>query len=430
MFIVYLAKIFTLSIFFMGSHRLSCSMSSKRSASANNCINDVKRNEYTSIIVIIIGCLEPMRSRGTDYVTTVDVLDEYGNVLDIKIFTETPKYARFFRKNDIIRITHVKRISERVAITGRDSNIEVLAHVSEVGYKTFTTETEKKKIHRLRNYYAANGPESKIPLWKIEDIKEHSTFAFKGLLAALHRESNNLTVMSMIDYTINPHVKVFTESANINTDMILYVKIWGNCKGTDKLEVGKMYHIKKLKTKKLGIIMEAIVSESYFTPPLLINTDDEDYKTVMLAKENFFNSRRHKDQQMHMAPLGHNIFEVWQISEIKNPGVFRIIVDIFLHYPFEPATVRVCHKCKSVSSEDVNLIDCPPCKNLPSCTPITEKFCKLQVRDSTAIACIVLKNKLVDVFFQDERNLRKKYLDCIVIYNKKTFFMLNADFYR
>ncbi|ELQ74481.1 putative Nucleic acid-binding, OB-fold, Nucleic acid-binding, OB-fold-like protein [Trachipleistophora hominis] len=416
----------------MDNRRLAFSVPQQPTTSIFKNIKDLKINEYASIIVLVKGHLEPTKSKGTDYVTTVDVIDELGDALDIKIFTKTPRFANFFHESDIIRIPSVKLIGKGKAVTGHGSNMEVLAHLNEEGTRVFVTESEKAKINKLREYTVNHQVSCAWPLLKIKDIKEYCSFSLVGMLISIREETPSLTVLLMVDYTASPLIKNIVKNARFCNDMTLYIKVWGNRqeKNFGELRIGKVYRIRKIRTDKLGMTLEARISETFFEPLIPLDEKSPEYQTIIEAKKKFYgDDDSTKTQNVETKiPEKYELFSLCKITDIKAAGVYRIRVKILLHYPFLPIEAIICRKCNFIQSEDYNFKCTTSCKRLLGCTPIKEKILKIQVKDASGFICIVLKNKLVEKFIQLEENLRKENLDCIVLYKNGIFFMLDANF--
>lgn len=416
----------------MDSRRLAFSVSRQQSSSMFKNIKDLRTNEYAAIVALVKRHLEPIKSKGTDYVTTVDVIDELGSALDVKIFTKTPRFANFFHEFDIIRIPSVKLIGGGKAVTGHGSNVEVLAHLSEEGSRVYVTESEREKIARLREYMASHQVSCAWPLLKIKDIREYSSFSLIAMLISIKEETPSLTVLLVVDFTANSLIKNIVKNAPLCNDMTLYIKVWGNRKEKKKneLQIGKIYHIKKLRTDKLGMTLEGRISETFFEPLTPLDEHSSEYQSIMQTRSEFYgrNSAAQDQQIETKMPEKYELFSLCRITDIKAAGVYRIRVKVLLHYPFVPVEATICHKCKFIQSETYNFKCVSSCKNLSSCVPIKEKILKIQVKDATGFICIILKNKLVERFMQIERNLRRENLDCIVLHKDHVFFMLDANF--
>lgn len=416
----------------MDNHRLVFKTSQNKNMCTSKNIKDLQINEYASVIVLIQSHLEPIKSKGTDYVTTINVVDELGSFLEVKMFTRTPKFANYFKEQDIIKIPSVKANSDGKAVTGHGSNIEVLANANSEETLVFLTNSEKDRVQKLKDFAKKYKTVSPWPTWTIEEIREHSYFAFKGTLLTIKYERPDLTLLSFIDYTKNNTLDDVMNNTEFDNSMTLYVKIWGAQiqKNLTHLKIGETYLLRRLKTEKLGMVLEATISESFYVPLTLVDHNSKYYKAIMTAKTKFYNLKQNAldEEKNSKIQKQYGLFKPSKINEIKMAGVYKIEIEIILHYPFTPIDVTTCTKCKSIESEDYTFKNNNLCKKLTNCNPIQEKILRIQVRDTTGFCCILLKNKLVDQFLSSDENLRKKNLKCIVSFNDDAFLMLDADF--
>lgn len=176
-----------------------------------------------------------------------------------------PKFQNFFKSMDIIRIPSVKLISDKTAITGHGSRIEIMGNFMDDKILVYVTESERDRIYKLKSFFKVrnqnfkkeyyincygshtayknisdmnacikerkinflgNGIAEEFPklqMLKVEEITPNTYFSFMGILVSIKNETYSLTVLSFMDYTSNMNVSKVMQNGNYTNGMIFYV---------------------------------------------------------------------------------------------------------------------------------------------------------------------------------------------------------------
>lgn len=411
----------------------------KNSSNANTVnpnfktIANLEYKKYNTLVGVVLNILEPMQSRGTDFVTTLTVQDEEIHFIDVKIFTPTPIYANFFKRFDIIRIPYIKLIKPGVGITGRGSQIEVLQNIHhDDSPKVFVTESEKIKIEALKKCYIKNVQAfSTAPLMKIDQIKPQSTFSLNALLISIHAECPIMTTLTMVDFTKNPCIQPVIQNMAFTNNMTLLIRVWGEKNATEvrKLSVDKIYHISKIKTDQLGMLLESKISESFYSPFKELSPEDSIYKEIKEAQKKYFQTVGKPTQKSHKKlPEKFQKYNLSDIENIDENGVYRICAKIVFNFPNKPDTVYICDNCKSIESDQFKVTNKKVCQMLKKCNRFSEKLIKVQFEDLSGDLYAVFKNELAEKFAENINFFRTNELDALILHKNNFNFVLDADF--
>ncbi|KRH94622.1 putative Nucleic acid-binding, OB-fold, Nucleic acid-binding, OB-fold-like protein [Pseudoloma neurophilia] len=390
-------------------------------------ISEIESNNYSTVICVVHTVLEPLKTKGTDFVTTLEVSDEDKNQISIKMFTKTPRFANFFKEHDIVKIQKVKLSKPGVGITGHGSEVEVLANLNEENSKVFVTESEMEKIKCLKE---ASAFIKKNQLTKVCDIAPNTTFSFIGLLLDIKEECSNLAILTMVDFTKSEMIFPIIQNAAFTNNMTLIIKVWGETQANEvkNLQIDQIYKIQTLKIGKIEHILEARISESAYTPFQKIEVADPEHQEIIEKQKQFFREAQPAKTADDFLPEEFKKFDLVKTNQIKKNGTYRIRALAVSNFPFKPANIIICDHCRSLYSTEIKFRKTKHCLNTEDCNPYHEKIIKVHFKDSAGTLSVVLKNKLAEKYAKNIALYRSKELDCIIMRNKKFNFLTDANF--
>lgn len=395
-------------------------------------IRELDYKKYSTLVGVIKSVLEPIKTKGTDYVTTLTVCDEEKDLIDIKIFTKTPRFANTFSELDIVRIPSVKLHKPGVGLTGLGSQIEVIAKLHDEDNKVFVTESEKNKINKLRNSMKNCNlqSETKFPRLKIQNITSNMNFSFTGLLINIESETPTLTVLTMIDYTECSVINPVVPNGIYKNNMTLIIQVWGetNANSVKNLIIDRIYHISHLKTGILNLVLQARISEYFYKPFIEVNAMDKICQEIFEAQKKYFTKTDSHQTISNFVPEAFKSHTPTQISKMNKNGIYRIKANVIFNFPFEPVEVFICDNCRSLESKELKLKKLILCKNVEGCNKYTEKIINVKLEDFSGSCFVLFKNELAEKFGKNATFLRHKELDCLVLRNKIFNFLIDSNF--
>lgn len=389
-------------------------------------IKDLEPNNYSTLICIVKTVLEPLKTKGTDFVTTITVRDEEKNQIDARIFTKTPRYANFFQENDIIKIQNIKLLKSGVGITGHGSEIEVIANIHQENPKVFVTDSEKIQISKLKQSFTSL---HKNPRYLVCDIPMNCFFSFIGLLLDIKEEAPNLTILTMLDFTKSDLISPVIQNAAFTNNMTLIIKIWGEKQASEvkTLEIDQIYSVETLKIGTIEYILEAKISESFYIPLKKIESSDPNHKEILQRQKQYFKEASPAKTQDEFIPNDFKKYDLVKITQIKKNGLYRIRAKSVSNFPFKPVTVNVCDYCRSLESKEVKFKNTVHCKKTKKCNPYSERILKVYFKDSAGSLTVLLKNDLALKYAKNIPLYRFKELDCIILKTRRFNFLVDAN---
>lgn len=415
-----------------GVKKLKVSNSQQVATGHYKKLSDLDSVSYSPVIVTIKSMLDTVKSKGTDYVTTLTISDEDYNQIDVKIFTKKPKFAGCFKENDIVRILNIKLSTKPgVAITGKGSEIEVIGNINREDPDVFLTECETNKFKMLKACAGRkHQPKNDVETCTIEEIKPDTYFSFIGLLLSVIEEKSDLTILTMVDFTKSELVRPVVLNGAYTNDMTLSIKVWGE-KGAQemkKLKLDRIYQIPKLKIGDITMVLEPKVSESFLQPFIELEETSSAYNEIIERQKKYFAESETVALEEKKTPTQFEKYPLMKIANISNHKMFRIHARVVSFFPFKPATVKFCENCKSFESKQIKFTKQTSCKETEECQSYEDKILRVMFRDSSGTCVILLKNELCDLFMKDLEKFRSFDLEYLVIRSGKFNFLMNVVF--
>lgn len=372
-------------------------------------IGSMVMNEYCSIYGVVVDWLECKESRGSDFVMTLDLVDEsVADKLSVKIFSRRRIFAEGFCVGDVVRIQHLKLYGAGKAITDHRNCIEIV--YSHVG----ACDPEDLRVRELVSFFRTN--KNRVTKERtVSEIWENQYFDFCGELIDKHVERHNLVVMKLIDYTHNHRIgECETQDAYPN-DMVLVVRAWGEfAQVAGGCEIGGFYKIRNLRTDGIEACLSANLSESSRGRIVRIrrNTTFGNYLESRRRTHGWGSMSARGVVEMPARMLGYRLA---RIRDLDVPGVYRVHVQVKQHTPFRGLWLVRCKTCSTVWKK-TSMFRCK-CEDAE-----TEdmKLLKLLVSDGSGEIVIVCKNTMAEHILDGEspRYLSGTFFDCVVICTK------------
>ncbi|WUR03740.1 protection of telomeres protein 1 [Vairimorpha necatrix] len=253
-------------------------------------------------------------SKGNDFVMTLKVADDpKENFIFVKIFN-SKKYEHDFLIGDFLKIIKIRHFSNNFYILDKEGQISKL-----------------NKTNTSKNV--------DFPLRKIVDLTYSEYIKFIGILIYKQKETENLTILGFIDYTINPSIKKSENKAYYENNMILYVRVWDKlAKKALNLSENSVYCLVNLKIKPE---MNRICSDLSDCPLSSIS----EVLDESIINEIKSRGRQPKDKIICFNGDLYKNNKLIFIKDIKDSGYYKIQVKILRHHPFNGEIIKICTPC-------------------------------------------------------------------------------------
>lgn len=346
-------------------------------------IEEMAMNVYCNIYGVVVDWLECRESRGSDFVMTLDLIDESTRTrLSVKVFSRKKIFAQGFCIGDVVRIGCVKLYDADRAITDHRNDIEIMHNSSSPAAAVDARTQELVDFFEARkNEFARER--------LVSELESHQYFDFCGELVDRQIERNNLVILRLVDYSANGNVRSAMQGM-YPASMVLMVKAWGLFAQTAaECEVGKLYKIKNLKMDAIADTLVASLSESRKGSIVAIARNSPAGQSLEGRKR-----RYEEDQIDRTVPNPPDRMHKHLLVQIKDlaPGVHRIQMQILQHAPFEAAEFVRCRKCDAVK-KGAGELSCGCSEPDAECI----RALKLLVCDRSGQAVVVCRNRLVGI---------------------------------
>lgn len=201
------------------------------------------------------------------------------------------------------------------------------------------------------------------------------------MLIYKQKESDNLTILGFIDYTINKNIKKSQNKAFYENNMILYVRAWDKmAKDALNLEENTFYCVENLKIK---VEITKICSDLSDNPLSKIS-EVTDEKVINEIKSR---SNLPKDRIIKFSDQVYTSNKISLIKNIKDPGYYKIQVKLIRHHPCKGQIIKICSTC-GIVKENGNL----KCK----CGTLFDEFfvVKYLAKDESSECLLLCKNEV------------------------------------
>lgn len=381
-------------------------------------MKDIEKGKKYNIIGIVVDWYEPRKSRGSDFVTTINVIDDtVEEKVKIRIFSKEKTFEKGFFPGDIIEIFCVKALESNLCISSQCFDLRLL--YSEYGHQDDTFFAEKEPVKSLLSYYSV-AKDKFSRLKDISEMKNQNYCDFVGEVLAVQIESENLVILTATDYTGSKEIEEKIPVMGLKNTMIVFIKAWGiYARYVKDYRAGDIVLFKNLKINIQNGIIVGNLSESihcYINKVLEINPL---LKIFLRKKKSFLNNMEDKRRDIPV-PQRFQLFSLTNVSELKGSGFYRIRVYIKYTIPFSPQILYRCSAC--------NIARIFPLKNCRStCQMFEEKICKAVVCDQTGSLVVICKNNILESIFLDKNKifLRHNYFESILARFSTTVGMVN-----
>ncbi|KAF7683371.1 hypothetical protein TCON_1419 [Astathelohania contejeani] len=373
---------------------------------------------YHHVYGVIVDWLDPIKSRGTDFVTTIDIIDpSTPNSLTVKMFTRRLDFNRQYSIGDIVNIKKIKLISRRISITDHNNEVEILSREGEE-ISTNLPMAIQKYIYLLRKYYLDNKYKY-IRIKQISELEGKEYCDVCGMIIGKQIETNNLVILKLVDYTINDKIKVDNNFNEYPNNMVLIIKLWGkHVKLGLECNINEYYRIKNIRLDELNATMIGYISDSQSARVMKLNENHPTVKKIKALKIKFENKNMSTNNIAHFnTPEHFKNLELVEVKDIREDNRFRKVrmrIAIKMHTPFQGMIYYKCTDCQKIYRTNYLKEDC----NLKE-----EKILKLLVYDKTGECILICKNQLVDLILGNRKYIRHTFMEVAVLIKEKLYLI-------
>lgn len=368
-------------------------------------ISELTRDKYHTIYGVVVDWLEWRQCKGTDFMMTLDLIDECMTRLSVKIFSPTKIFPKGFCVGDVVRVGSVKLYGNHKALTDRGNDVRVMSTPS-----ALLGAVPGLRVRRLAEFYRHNRKKF-VKEREVSEIEGGQYFDFNGELIDKQRERSNLLLLRLVDYSANGEVKDLGRAGDYPSSMVLVIKAWGCFAAeADRCEIGGWYRIRNLKADEVGHSLSASLSESSR------GGISEIGEGTVLGKS--LAARRDKYQRGFIArqtdvetPRRMERYALADVRSTTMPGVYRVRVQIKRYVPLGGTEVSVCKTC-GTGGGDIS----GACRCCGSWTPRV-KALKLLIWDGSEEIVAVCRNRLAEHMLSKENDkyLNGKMFDCVIL---------------
>ncbi|KAM0672391.1 hypothetical protein CWI42_011470 [Ordospora colligata] len=292
---------------------------------------------YCSMYGVVVGWTSSKKSKGSDYVMTIDVVDEEMQRLSVRIFSHTEIFAESLYVGDVVKIRNVKLYTQGKAIMGKRNEIDVVYRQGKQA-----GEFPSRSVMNLVNVFERSRRRF-VKQRMISEIECGHRFDFCGELSDKRREMHNLVILEFIDYS---HGACSLDMCKHMSCMVLVIKAWGEFSDrSEQCEIGSYYLIKNLKADEVGELAVASLSESSNGEIVKIRKHSPIWQDLELRRNEYqrkvvFGCNGGSELQPDV-PIHMNDENRYSI----NPGVYRIKAQIRRCALFTNNTISICKSC-------------------------------------------------------------------------------------
>ncbi|EPR78932.1 Telomeric single stranded DNA binding POT1/CDC13 [Spraguea lophii 42_110] len=383
-------------------------------------INKLKDKGYSNILGIIINYLPTKLSKGTDYVTTLDIMDESG-VTSCKIFSNQ-LLDEDFVPGDIVKVINIKCTAENKSILGYSNDIKVVGRAYSTKNIEITKdlgEIEIKRIKELKNHYLSKN----YSRYKtIEELTSNVYFDFVGYLVDKKHESNNLIILQFIDNTQNQNIKFPFPTNGYCSNSMLFLKVWGV---REEFEINKFYVIRNIKVTEITCNITASCSENNYSIKQIqdnhifaydINQRQNEFKKLQTS-EITTEDVNHKKKENE----GQGEYNITNIRDIPLESECIIYAFVKAHFPLNGKVLYTCSYCRLVFEERLHHEH-----NLEE-----EVICNMILKDNTGEILVICKNQNLIKILNNKKFRRNNYFLSKILHlsiqGKNQYFMIDCE---
>lgn len=352
-------------------------------------IANISSTGYYNIKCTVLNIYDWIPTKAKDYVMTLKVIDDSIDLpIFIKIFSPLKIFINYFKINKSYLVYGVKKYKDSFFILSKENKIEEHLKTNDA----LEEYNDEENFCKNKNYNDQVNNKSQVMqinkeniflnkkefflLKEIKDLSSIEYIKFIGKLINIQEESNNLIILSFIDYTVNPLI-VNVNGGRYDNNMVLFVKVWDKLAILAKnLEIDNIYTLENVKIHVkfnviIGTLSDTPLSKIYKSDSSFISEREKEY----LAKCIDFSCDHYKNMK------------ITNINDIKESGYYKIKVNMIKYFPENGKILYLCKKCKIIN--EVYSFDCN-CKN----DKITIFTLKYQVKDESGENIVVCVNKI------------------------------------
>lgn len=381
-----------------------------------NYISQIKQNQYCDLIAICTDFKDLIKTKGTDFLFSLNLLDHTGKI-ELKVFTDEKSFKTLtnngketFKKGDILLIRNIK-----ICSNGKYAVVSKPCVISKV--KEGESITEDLILSYLKSIWQTKSISSSQKLKSICDIKDRSFFNIIGKVIRCDYEK--IPSVCITDYTVNSLVK--EESGTFPNNMVLIIKLFGtHSSHLKKVVIGEYYLFENIRIHSFNIVLEAYMHDNLPGNVVLIkeNENFSNYKTVV--------DKIKQNENQYYSNIKKTEVNVDSSENTENRNSFDIRT-VSIHCIDDPGVFLCCCLIEDIShslnkddlSSIVTVIDSGRIYKIQMKRNLTKKIIENnEIVLKKEYKCLVLKTTenmlfLVDIFLTNE-----EYLNFVAFYNK------------
>eukprot|EP00866_Antonospora_locustae_P000107 jgi/Antlo1/107/2018 len=380
-------------------------------------LRDLERGKYVNVLGIVVGWYEPRQSQGSDFVCTVDIVDETVNEkVRIRIFTKEKAFEEGFMPGDILEICSIKMVEPGLCLAGKRIKIRTL--YSEY-LKTEDANIDSSCISTLISHYMTIRNRF-TRLKSIEELESNMFCDLVGQAIHVQIESADLVIVTIIDYTCNAKVQSGEDIMGHQNGMVVFVKAWETyARIAKELAAGDLILFKNMKINSIDDTITGYMSASRGGGITKLLSNHPLCKAFYVRKRRF-EEKIETERRNIVSPPRFSHFDLSAISTLNGEGVYRVRGYIKYTIPLRPKTVYRCGSCNM--ARIVPFSGC--CK---SSEFFEEKICRILLCDMSGSTVVVCKNKVLESLFADcnQRFMRYNYFDSLLLRGSTSIGLIN-----
>ncbi|EOB13981.1 hypothetical protein NBO_45g0004 [Nosema bombycis CQ1] len=328
-------------------------------------------NIYCKVICIHNWIL----SKGGDYVMTITVTDYSVERIFLKIFSAI-RLKFTFKENDILYVRNVKLYKKDLFIIQQPFSFDIVN-------KTLDRRNTNREFY------------------EIKDIGTKKYIDTAGLVIHKQRETNNIVIINLIDFTKNPRINGSLNRGQYTSDMILHVKLWDkHANNYDEIHIGSFFKLENLNVKIQDNVIYGNLS------------DQDGCRIYNLFDFNIINKikQRREEYEKYSLQLYKDI--IFTFNKINKRGYFRAEFEVIKHFPLYGKKIIICQECKHIFTGEEE--DCVCIES----SKVNMLALKLLAKDKSGDATILCKNEIaVQALNKLEKN--ERYWKCLMYADKQ-----------
>lgn len=380
-------------------------------------LKDLEKGKYVNVLGIVVGWYEPKQSQGSDFMCTVDIVDEtVSEKVRVRIFTKEKAFEEGFMLGDILEIYSIKMVEPGLCLAGKHIKIRTVYSES---HNTEDVCVDSSCVSTLVSHYMTI--RNRFTRFKsIEELESGMFCDLVGQAVHVQIESADLVIVTIVDYTCNTKVQDGKDIMEYRNGMVVFVKAWETyARAAKELAAGDVVLFKNLKISSIADTITGCMSASRSggITKLLSN---HPLRKAFCVRKRRFEEKMENERRSIASPSRFTPFDLNAISSLDGEGVYRIRGYIKYTIPLRPKAVYRCMSC--------NVARITPFSGCCESSELfEEKICRMLLCDMSGSTVVVCKNRVLESLFADcnQKFVRYSYFDALLLRCSTSVGMIN-----